>query len=269
VRRTKIASELAVGDFGAEAAEAQLGGRFSNLLSIADSIAAHDEARAAQLARTTAAGGDDLVRPLAAAVATQQPDQVPAPVEGSAIDVRVHLASLVHERVYLLGHAENAAGDRRDTEQQAVAAAADANAGDTGAVIASVFGPDAGTSVSQHLRDENAAFVRAAGGGDRQQAADDVNRLRAELDGLLSGANVLLPKGLLSAEYRNVDQPLLSAADAFQAHDWSDAYARVHEAARQSQHVADSLAASIIDRFPGRFGISPSAGRVPRAGRRR
>jgi hypothetical protein len=58
---------------------------------------------------------------------------------------------------------------------------------------------------------------------------------------------------LLAQQLRASDQPLLTAADAFAARDFGAAYARLREAARQSQKPADTLAMSIIDRFPARY----------------
>ena len=93
--------------------------------------------------------------------------------------------------------------------------------------------------------------------------ATNLDRLRGELDGLLSGANPLLPKGLLTQQLRASDQPLLSAADAFAARDFLNAYSRLRDAARQSQKPAESIALSIIDRFPGRYLVLPTPVPVP------
>jgi len=257
-RRASLAGALALGDFSADAANSLLQSRLDAQLSLADSVVAHDPTRAVQLTRAAAAASDDLARPLAAAIAAAQPDQVPPPTDGADVDLRANFAHLIQERVYLLGAAEDAGGDRRSAEQQAATSAADANAGDLGALIASVYGSETGSAYRQRLQAENAAFVAAASGGNRAQAAADVERLRGELDELVAGVNALLPHGLLAQEERAVDQPLLVAADAFLAHDWSAAYARVHDAARQSQRVADSLGESSIDRYPSRFLATPT-----------
>ena len=68
----------------------------------------------------------------------------------------------------------------------------------------------------------------------------------------------MLPPGLLVQQLRASDQALLSAADAFAARDFLSGYARLRESARQSQKPADTLALSIIDRFPGRYLVLPS-----------
>jgi hypothetical protein len=86
----------------------------------------------------------------------------------------------------------------------------------------------------------------------------DLDRLRGELDGLLSGANTLLPPGLLKQELRATDQPLLVATDSFLGRDFSTSFVRLREAARQSQKVADSLAQTIVDRYPGRYFAPPT-----------
>jgi len=262
-RRASLAGALALGDFSADAANSLLQSRLDAQLSLADSVVAHDPTRAVQLTRAAAAGSDDLVRPLAAAIAATQPDQVPPPTDGADVDLRASFARLMQERVYLLGAAEDAGGDRRSAEQQAATSAADANASDLGALIASVYGSEAGSAYRQRLQAENAAFVSAASGGNRAQAAADVERLRGELDELVAGVNALLPHGLLAQEERAVDQPLLVAADAYLAHDWSTAYAQVHDAARQSQKEADSLGESSIDRYPSRFLATPTPSAPP------
>jgi hypothetical protein len=57
---------------------------------------------------------------------------------------------------------------------------------------------------------------------------------------------------------------MLTAAVAFQSRDFTTAYARLHEAARQSQKPAQTLALAIVDRYPGRYLVLPASGRGPR-----
>jgi hypothetical protein len=117
-----------------------------------------------------------------------------------------------------------------------------------------------GQGVAARLQSQSQALVSVASGGDRHQASEDMDRLRGQIDGLLSSANPLLAPGLLTQELRAGDQAMLTATDAFQARDFSTAYARLHEAARQSQKPAETLALAIVDRYPGRYLVLPTPG---------
>src|SRR6185312_13593850 len=99
---------------------------------------------------------------------------------------------------------------------------------------------------ADRVRGETMAFVSVASGGDRRAAATTVDRLRGEMDASLSGANPLLPPGLLGQQLRGSDQPLLTAADGFVARDFVGAFTRLREAARQTQKPAATLALSIV-----------------------
>ncbi|MCA1645936.1 MAG: hypothetical protein LC797_10900 [Chloroflexi bacterium] len=158
-----------------------------------------------------------------------------------------------------LGLAEASIGhDQAELSRRLRLAAADSSADEFGQRLAAVWGPDLGNGLADRLRAETATLVSLASGGSRSQAAGDLDRLRGEIDGLLSQANPLLPKGLLSQQLRPSDQPLLMATDAFVARDFVSAYTRLAEAARQVQKPADAIALSIVDRFPGRYLLVPT-----------
>jgi hypothetical protein len=257
-RRASIAGQLAMADFSVAAADDVLRRRIQAQLDVADSLSRHDSAEATRRLRVAAAGSDELARPLAAAIAVRVPALAPAPTDGLDIDVRIGLSRGLQEHTYLTGAAFGAAADSRALDLEALSGAADQNATEFGAQVGSVWGPDLGNGLADRLRGETAALVSAASGGDRRQAATDLDRLRGELDGLLSGANPLLPKGLLTQQLRASDQPLLTAADAFAARDFLSAYSRLRDSARQSQKPAESIALSIVDRFPGRYLALPT-----------
>jgi hypothetical protein len=262
-RRAAIAGQIAMADLSIAAADDVLRRRTQAQLDLADSLLRHDSVEATRRLRVAAAASDELARPLAAAITAQVPVLAPAPSQGLDIDVRIALSRGLQEHTYLTGAALDAAADSRALDLQAFTAAADQNATEFGAQVGSVWGPDLGNGLADRLRAETAALVSAAAGGDRRQAAADIDRLRGELDGLLSGANPLLPRGLLTQQLRATDQPLLTAADGFATRDFLNAYARLRESARQSQKPAESLALSIIDRFPGRYLVLPTP--VPNA----
>jgi hypothetical protein len=262
-QRSVIAGQLAMGEFSEAAAETALQRRSQQELALADSLASHDASQATQRLATLVSGSDDLSRPLSAAMAGQLPKLFPPDTSGADIDVRLRLDSSLLERLYLSGAAVDAAADNRAADAQAYAAAAGVVADDLGNQFASMYTPDVGKGVSERLRGQTEALVSAASGGDRRQASADVERSRGEIDALLSGANPLLAPGLLSQELRASDQPMLTAADAFESRDFPTAYARLHEAARQMQKPATTLALAIVDRYPGRYLALPTP--APRA----
>ena len=264
-RRSSIANSLAVGEFTSDEANNVLNIRFQQQLSLADAVTSRDAQHVLQTARDTSASGDDFSRAWAAAIAAQQPDQVPTPTEGADVDVRANFARLYEERVYLLADAEAAAADRREADTRSAAQAVSTNGSDIAALISSAYGSDAANAYSQSLQTEANALESAAGGGNRDQAATDLDRVRGELDTLVATQNAIMPRGLLADEFRSVDQSLLAASDAFTAHDFTSAYEDVHGAAKASQRAADSLSQGIVDRFPIRFMVgTPTAGGGPR-----
>jgi hypothetical protein len=252
-RRPAIAAQLTLPGLSAAAAEDLLRGSIQAQLALADALVGRDASQADQRLRSVAATSDALARPLAAAIAAKTPSQAPPPTEGLDIDLRLALTRLLQEHAYLTGAAVAAAADGRSADLEALVKASDGNATDLGTQLSAVYGQDLGTGLADRLRADTAALVSVASGGDRARAAADVVRIRTELDALLSGANQLLPPGLVGQQLRASDQPLLTAADAFVARDFATAYTRLREAARQTQKPADSIALSAVDRYPGRY----------------
>jgi hypothetical protein len=252
-RRMVIAAQFAFPGLPQASADDLLRSRVQAQLGLADAIISHDPGQAAQRMRSAAAASDELARPLAAAIAAQAPAEAPPPTEGLDIDVRIGLTRLLQEHTYLTGAAVDAAADSRSVDLQALVGAADANATDLGAELGSAYGRDLGIGLADRMRAETASFVSIGSGGDRGQAAADLVRIRSQLDSMLSAANPLLPPSLVGQQLRASAQPLLTAADAFTIRDFGTAYIRLREAARQSQKAADSVALSIVDRYPGRY----------------
>jgi hypothetical protein len=248
-----IAENLATGDFSKAQASDALQRRLGLEQALADSMRAHDFTRMAQQLSTLLASSDDLAHPLASAMAAQLPDLVPATTEGGDVELRLHLASAVTAHLLLSAAAMEAAADGRSADAQAYTAAAGSSATDLAAQLNSSLGSDVGSAVADRLRAETDANVSAASGTNRSQAAADIDRLRGELDALLSAADPLLPTGLINQQLRASDQALLTGADAFASRDFASAFARVHEAVRQAQKPATTLALAIIDRYPARY----------------
>jgi hypothetical protein len=260
-----IAAQLAVGDFSEQSADAALRRRTQQSLAVADSLANHDSNQTAQRIATLVGSSDDLSRPLSAGIASQLHNLSPAATEGADVDVRLRLGAAWLQHVYLTGAAIEATADNRAADAQAYAAAAGSTADDLAGQLGAMYSADVGKGVADSLRGQTDALVSAASGGDRRQATETAERERAQIDALLSGANPLLAPGLLTQQLRAIDQPMLTAADAFQSRDFATAYARLHEAARQSQKPALTLATAIVDRYPGRYLDLPATGRATRS----
>jgi hypothetical protein len=259
-RRTAIGAQLAIGGFSANTANSLLQHRQQAQLALADSLAAADQARATQQLAALLDASDDLGRPLATAMAAQLPDLLPAATEGGDIDVKLRLATDYTAHVLLTAAAVEAAADGRSADAQTYSTSAASAAEDVGHELDLVFTSDTSGALIDRLNAQTAAYVAAAAGGDRRQAAADIDRLRGEIDALLSSANPLLAPGLLNQQLRASDQPLLTATDAFAARDYASAFARVHEAVRQAQKPTETLALSIVDRYPARFLDLPTPG---------
>ncbi len=257
-RGSAIAEQLTLGDFSAALVEDLLRARNQAQLGLADATLSHNPVEVNRRVRQVATGSDDIGRPLAAAIAAQAPNLAPVSTVGPDVDVRLQLNRLLVEHIYLTGAAVEAATDGRGLDAQARVDAASASADELGQQLTDVWGVQVGNGLADRLRAETGALVALASGRNRSQVAADLDRLRGEIDGLLSGANPLLPKGMLSLQLRPIDQSVLGASDAFAARDFATAYALLREAARQTQKPADALALSIVDRFPGRYLALPT-----------
>ncbi|MBV8719308.1 MAG: hypothetical protein JOZ65_29915 [Chloroflexi bacterium] len=248
-----IAESLATGDFSQAAASDVLHRRLRAEEAFADSVRTNDSVRTAQQLADLLATSDELARPLSSAMAARVPDLLPANTEGADIDVRLHLTNGLTAWTLLTANAAEAAADGRSADAQALTALAGSTAEELAAEMNSAFSSTVGSEIADRLRAETAAYVFAATGTNRPQAAADIDRLRGEIDSVLSGANPLLAPGLLNQQLRASDQPLLTAADAFAARDFASGFARVHESVRQTQKPAETLALAIVDRYPARY----------------
>jgi hypothetical protein len=252
-RRPIIATQLAIAGFSETQADELLQKRIQAELGLADALIAHDPAESMQRLKTTVVDSDTLGQPLAAGIATRMSDQAPGPTQGPAIDVRIAMTRAFQAQTYLTGSAIDAAADARSADVPSLVAAEGDTAADLGMQLRDVYGAQVGASVAERLRAETAALLTVAAGGDRQKAAADLDRLRGEIDTLLSGANPLVPAGMVKQELRASDEPLLTATDAFVARDFVTSFVRLREAARDMQKPADAVAQSIVDRYPGRY----------------
>jgi hypothetical protein len=222
-------------------------------MQLGDAMFARDTGASIQRLRQLQSTGDQLSEPLAAALASQLHDLSPANTQGADIDLRRRLDDDVVDRVYLSGAAIDAAADTRPADAEAYVSAADQAGDDFGNQLGGVYTSDVTTGLADRLRTETSDLASAAGGGDRHQASSDVDRLRSEIDGELSGGNPLLAPGLIAEQLRASDQPLFSAVDAFLTRDYSTGYARLHASARAAAKAADTIGLAMVDRYPGRY----------------
>jgi hypothetical protein len=230
-----------------------LQGRGTATLQLGDAIRARDTRASIQQLGQLQSTGDQLSDPLAAALASQLHDLSPANTQGADIDLRRRLEDDAVDRVYLSGAAIDAAADARPSEAEAYVSAAGQAADDFGNQLGAVYTSDVTTGLADRLRTETSDLASAAGGADRHQASSDVDRLRSQIDGELSGGNPLLAPGLIGEQLRASDRPLFSAVDAFVIRDYSTAYARLHESARAAEKAADTVGLGLVDRYPGRY----------------
>jgi hypothetical protein len=243
--------------------DALLQQRAQGLLDIVDSAIGADSADAVHATttlRAAAARMDDVVRPLAADLAAQVPAQVAGATDAVEVELRLALDRRLQERVFLVGRALSASVDGRDVDRQAAAQTADATAEELGQLFAPFYGDSVATHLAGALRERNAALLGPTSSGNRDSSANALELARDELDSTFSGANALLPRGMLVVQLRAEDQELLATVDALGARDWGSAYGHLHQAARLSQRFGDALAQATADRFPGRFLPTPAPG---------
>jgi hypothetical protein len=181
-------------------------------------------------------------------------------------DLRVTLNRLTQEHVYLAGAATGAAISGRDAEFKAAAAELDENSVATAQGIGSVYGPEAEQAFLGLWRAHIGFFADYAMGAAqndqamKQQARQNLDGYRMDIDALLTGANPNLPKGAVAELFKPHVEHLTAAIDAQAAGNAPLAYDMLHLAAHQSQEITDPLVDAIIAQFPERFGAMGSAG---------
>jgi hypothetical protein len=95
----------------------------------------------------------------------------------------------------------------------------------------------------------------------KQKAIADLKGYQQGIDDLLTGANPNLPKGSVAKLFDAHVTHLTGTIDALAAKDAPKAYTMLHEAADQSQEIADGLSGAIAKQFPDKFpmGAMPMA----------
>lgn len=215
---------------------------------------------------TVAASGLLLLTPLTAPAAHAAPS---APLNARqmmtndpAVDFRVTLNRLTQEHVYLAGAATGAAIGGRDAEFKAAAAELDENSVAIAKGIGSVYGPEAEQAFLGLWRAHIGFFADYAMGAAKndqamkQQARQNLDGYRMDIDALLTGANPNLPQGAVAELFKPHVEHLTAAIDAQAAGNAAQAYDMLHIAAHQSQEITDPLVDAIIAQFPERFGAT-------------
>lgn len=187
-------------------------------------------------------------------------------------DLRVTMNRLTQEHVYLAGAATGAAIGGREAEFKAAAAELDENSVATARAIGSVYGPEAEQEFLRLWRAHIGFFADYAMGAAKndqamkQQARQNLDGYRMDIDALLTGANPNLPKGAVAELFKPHVEHLTAAIDAQAAGNAPMAYDMLHVAAHQSQEITDPLVNAIIAQFPERFGAMASSGDMSSGG---
>ncbi|MGE3912047.1 MAG: hypothetical protein AB7K36_21995, partial [Chloroflexota bacterium] len=186
-----------------------------------------------------------------------------APAAAPADDLRVTQNRLAEEHVYLAGAAIAAALGGRQDEFKIAAKYADENGQEIGKGIGAVYGPEAEAKFLSLWRAHIGFFVDYAMGAaakdeaKKQQAKRDLDGYRQDIDALLTGANPNLPKGSVAKVFEAHAALLTGAIDALAAGDADKGYSLLHDAAHQTQDIADALSGAIVKQFPDKFAGAP------------
>ncbi len=189
-----------------------------------------------------------------------------SPNSVSASDLRTLLNNLLEEHVYLAGTATGAALRADDAGFKAAAATLDQNTVELGKAVNAAYGADAEKAFLNLWRAHIGMFVdytQGAAANDsakKQKAMTDLDGYRRDFDAFLSGANPNLPKGAVAQLLTPHVQLLEKAIDGQAAKDTNAAFDNLHQAAHQSQQIADPLGAAIAKQMPDKFDGASDSG---------
>ncbi len=230
-----------------------------HLTTVIDDLVAGDTAGAYDMLHMAAHQTQEIMDPLAGAIAKQFPDKFSGDPMSSATTLRVTLNDLGSEHVYLAGLAFDAALGGRNDEFKIAADMTDKNTQELGDAIGSVYGPDAQTKFLALWRAHIGFFVdyaMAAAGKDdakKMKARADLDGYRNDIDAFLTGANPNLPKGAVAQLFSAHIVHLTTVVDDIVGGKLPDAYSMLHMAAHQTQEIMDPLAGAIVKQFPDKF----------------
>jgi hypothetical protein len=176
-----------------------------------------------------------------------------------AAELRSGLNALFREHIFLAAAATGAALDGRDAEFKAAADALDGNSVDIASAIGSVYGKDAGEAFLPLWR-RHIGFVVdytvAVATKDTMKADTAVNALvqyTQDFGAFLSAASPKLPKSVVADLVKHHVVTLKAVIDAQAEKDPARAYTAVRTAAAHMKMIADPLAETIVQQFPGHY----------------
>lgn len=186
-------------------------------------------------------------------VATSTPD-----TNTKAAALRVTLNALEREHVNLAAAATRAGFDG-DPTFTAAAAQLDQNSKDLQAAVASVYGEEAGKKFYDIWAGHITFFVNYTTGakaGDKAKTDKAVADLGGYVDAIstfFSEANPNLPKDAVAMLVSEHVTLLKGAVDAHGAKNYTESYAKEHEANVQIGKIADALSGAIVKQSPAKF----------------
>lgn len=175
-----------------------------------------------------------------------------------AADLRVVLNTIEKEHVALASAATRAGFDGSPMFD-AAAKATLANSKELSDAVGSVYGAEAGKKFNEIFDSHITFFVDytvAAKKGDKagmDKAVTNLNGYVEAISTFLSGANPNLPKAAVAQLFTEHVALLKGAVDAHGAANYTESYAKQHQATTQIGTIADALAGAIVKQNASKF----------------
>ena len=182
-----------------------------------------------------------------------------AMMDDGATALRVALNGLLQEHAYLATLATGAALQGRTADFQAAGAALDGNSVDLSKAIGSIYGSGAEQAFLPLWRKHIGFFVDYTTGlatkdkAKQDKAVNDLIGYTQDFGAFLNSANPNLPKDTVAGLVKEHVLTLKAVVDAQAARTPDKADQALRMAAAHMQHIADPLAAAIVNQFPDRF----------------
>jgi hypothetical protein len=229
------------------------------LKAVIDGQAAGNETDAFTSERAAAAQMTMFASALVGAIAKAQPDKIGGDPASKAADLLTSLNGALREHVFLVCAATGADLGGRDAELKAATAALDANTDALAAIIAGVYGPQAGTTFSPLWKKQIGLLVdyTTAVGAKQQAKADEAmgNLLKYANDfgAFIGSASPKLPKDTVAQLVKTHVFTLKDVIDAQAGKNWTNADTGERTDADQMTQLANTLATTVVAQFPAKF----------------
>ena len=229
------------------------------LKAVVDAQAGNDESGVFTAERAAAAHMSMVAAGLAGAIAKKNPDKIGGDPASKAAGLVTTLNGALREHVFLAGAATEAALGGRTAEYNAAAAALDANTDDLTTAIASVYGPEAGTTFASLWKRHIGLLVdytNAVAAKDQAKAdgaMDSLLQYSEDFGAFINQASPKLTKDAVAELIKTHVFTLKDVIDAQAAKNWTTAYTRERTAADHMAMIANDLAITIVAQFPTKF----------------